>query len=248
MYNTKNLIGLPVLSLYEGELNGHITNVYFDKKLKKVLFFSLTGEGDLKYILHTKNVYKVGKNAITIKNNACLVLDLDENKDFSIPAPFESKTYTIQGEFIGKISHITFNEKYFVDEILLDNDKKLDCSNLASCSKNTILVYDKNTHINVSKFKNRAKPKMFQTKLNHKVETLPVQAPPTIEPISTDITLPNNASNQPDFLIGRIVLNDIVLDDNKILIKANSTISDRTLSLAIAHNKIKELMLNSKQK
>lgn len=241
MYNTKNLIGMPVLSLYEGELNGNIVDVCFDKKLKKVMYFSLADDNELKYILPTKNIYKIGKNAVTIKNNSCLILDLD-TPDNTIPAPFESKTYTIQGEYLGKISHITFDDKYCVNEILLDNDKTLDCSNLASCSKNTILVYDKNTKINVSKFKNRA-PKFFKSKTEQKVVTLP-----TMESVSQDITLPSSTSNQPSFLIGREVTTDILLDDKQLLIKANSTITERVLAQAIAHNRLKDLMLMSKQK
>lgn len=242
MYNTKNLIGLPVLSLYEGELNGNITNVYFDKKLKKVTGFSLADENELKYTLPTKNIYKIGKNAVTIKNNSCLILDLNNVEPNNVPAPFESKTYTIQGEYLGKISQITFDEKYCVNEILLDNEKTLDCSNLASCSKNTILVYDKNTKINVSKFRTRA-PKFFKSKVEQKVAILP-----TMESAPQDITLPTTTSNQPNFLIGREVTADIPLDDNKMLIRANSTITERVLAVATLNNKLKDLMLLSKQK
>lgn len=268
MYNTKNLIGLPVLSLYEGELVGNISNVFFDKKLRKVMFFQVEDQ-DIKYSLATKNIYKIGKNAITIKNNACLTLQLDNDIVATIPAPYESKTYTIQGEFLGKIDQITFNEKYIVDTILLDNQKVLDCSNLASCSKNTILVYDQSTHINVSKFKNRALPKLFRTKNTQKVTTQPqndkdfniepstdnqldlADGLPTVEEKNFEIhniSLPTAITNYPTFLIGRVVVQDIMLDDKKSLIKANSTITDRTLTLALANNKIRELMLFSRQK
>ena len=237
-------------------------------KLKKVMFFQVDDQ-DLKYTLATKNIYKIGKNAITIKNNACLTLQLDNDVVSTIPAPYESKTYTIQGEYLGKIDQITFTEKYNVDTILLDNQKVLDCSNLASCSKNTILVYDQNTHINVSKFKNRALPKLFRTKNTQKVSALPqedndpnTELPaddkinladtlPTVEEKDFEIrniSLPTAITNYPSFLIGRVVVQDIMLDDKKSLIKANSTITDRTLTLALANNKIRELMLFSRQK
>ncbi len=283
MFNTKNLIGLPVLSLYEGELVGVVNNVYFDKKLKKVMYF-LVCDQDINYSLSTKNIYKIGKNAITIKNNSCLTLQLNNDDTPTIPAPFESKTYTIQGEYLGKIEQITFTDKYAVDTIMLDNEKALDCSNLASCSKNTILVYDKSTHINVSKFKNRAIPKFFRSSKQQKVATLPIENPsedsidlsadtlskdydtqnlqnsqqsvaqyslPTMEEKDfrlTSITLPTAVSNYPTFLIGRIVMQDILLDDKKILIKSHSTITERTLTLALANNRLRELMLYSRQK
>lgn len=245
MYNLNNLIGLPVLSLYEGELNGKVENIFFDKKLKRVLLFSVRGEDDIKYILPVKNIYKIGKNAITIKNNTCLQLELN---DFNaIPSPFEAKTYTIHGEYIGKIDQITFNEKFLVDTILLDNGKTLECENLLSCSKNTILTYDKNTKVNISKFKNRQMPKIFKSTSTHEVKILP-EPHPTIEELPQEINLPQTISNRPDFLIGRVVTKDIYIDDNNLLIKADSTITERVLALAYTNNILKELMLYSKQK
>lgn len=246
MYNTKNLIGLPVLSLYEGELVGNISKIFFDKKLKKVMYFSITGESDMTYMLSPKHIYKIGKNAITIKNNACLSLSLESEYPDTIPSPFESKAYTIQGEYIGKITHITFNEKFYVDTVLLDNDKSLDCSNLASCSKNTILVYDENTRINISKFKHRLAPKIFKTKQPVDVVALPI-IEENIDSLDK-VELPITATNNPTFLIGRTVLQDIFLQDKTLLIKANSTVTERTLALAMTNNKVKDLMLYSKQK
>ena len=67
MYYCNDLLSLSVLSLYEGELIGVVDKLYFDKKLKKLVEIELVREDGGKMILPTKNVYKVGKNAITIK-------------------------------------------------------------------------------------------------------------------------------------------------------------------------------------
>ena len=246
MQKIKEIISMPVLSLYEGELIGQVSKIYFDKRLKKALFFVVSCEGDLNYILDVKNIYKLGKNAITIKNLSCLTLDIDTEFENTVLMPLDSKTYTIQGEYIGKIEEITIDEKFNISNILLDNDKFLDCKQLASCSKNTIIMYDENTKINVNRFKNKLIPKIFKDKQPSQVSSMPY--PPTMEEPIKEISLPSNISNNPKFLVGRISTQDIMLDEKRVLIKANSTITERTIILACAYNKVKELMLGSRQK
>jgi len=63
----KDLNSFPVLSLFEGELIGKVDKLYFDKKLKKLIEIELIGEDCSKLVLPTKNIYHVGKNAITVK-------------------------------------------------------------------------------------------------------------------------------------------------------------------------------------
>lgn len=246
MHKINNIISMPVLSVYEGELIGQISKIYFDKKLKKVSHFTVCCEGDLSYVLYPKNIYKLGKNAITIKNMSCLILEVDTAIPDTVLMPLNSKVYTIQGEYIGKITEITINDKFTVSNILLDNDKFLDCNQLLSCSKNTVIIYDENTKVNFSRFKHKA-INIFKSK--PKVETVSVMPyPPVMEEQIQEITLPSNVSNNPNFLIGRIATKDIFIDDKRLLIKSNSTITEKTLSLARLNNKMKELMLCSKQK
>ncbi|MBR4998634.1 MAG: PRC-barrel domain-containing protein, partial [Clostridia bacterium] len=65
----KDLLNLSVLSLYEGELLGKVDKLFFDKKLKKLLEIEIIGQEGIRLSLPSKNIYNVGKNAITIKNN-----------------------------------------------------------------------------------------------------------------------------------------------------------------------------------
>jgi len=246
MTKVSTIISLPVLSLYEGELIGQITKLYFDKKLKKLEYVTVSCEGDLNYILSTKNIYKLGKNAVTIKNTSCLTLDFEFDFANFLATAIDSKTYTIQGEYLGKINEITIDEKFKVVDIILDNDKILDCKQLASCGKNTIIVYDNSTKISVSRFKSSFAPKILKKHSETKVETLPIE--PIIEEINQEITLPTTASNNPNFIVGRIATKDILLDDKKVLIKQFSTITEKIVKLATYHNKLKELMLFSREK
>ena len=261
MYNLKNVVGLPVLSLYEGELVGTVTKIYFNENLAKVSSIVVTSEDDISYMLTPKSVYKIGKNAITIKNNSCLTLD---ESDFKISSPLGFKTYTIQGEYLGKLDQITFNENYNVDSLVLDSGKTYTPQNLFSCGKNTIIIRDENTIVTNSKFKKRFTPKFFKNKNVSKVSTMPIIPSVEDEKIGDIATLldDNNVasvddnkieesepkSNSSNFLIGRIALQTIMLDEKIVLIKANSTITEKIIQLACTHNKLRELMTYSKQK
>ena len=137
MFYCNELNGLSVLSLYEGELLGVVDKLYFDKKLKKLIEIELVGEDGAKLILPSKNIYHVGKNAITVKNNQAVTLKVEEQNLLS--CPILSKAYTIKGEFLGIIKEISLNDKFLTEKFSLDNNSTLDVNLLASSSKNTTI-------------------------------------------------------------------------------------------------------------
>ena len=137
MYCCKDFNSHSVLSLYEGELLGVVDKLYFDKNLKKLIAIELLGEDGVKFCLPTKNIYHVGKNAITVKNNQAVSLKVEESN--LISCPIGSKAYSIQGEYLGIVKEITFTDKFFTDKISLDNNTSIEVSTLASCGKNTII-------------------------------------------------------------------------------------------------------------
>ena len=62
------LLQKPILSLYEGELLGNITKVFFDKSKKKIKSFEIINDEEISYCLYPKFIYTLGKHAITLKN------------------------------------------------------------------------------------------------------------------------------------------------------------------------------------
>ncbi|MCQ2564386.1 MAG: PRC-barrel domain-containing protein, partial [Clostridia bacterium] len=110
MYCCNELNSLCVLSLYEGELIGNVNKLYFDKKLRKLISLELIGENDAKFLLPTKNIYHIGKNAITIKNNLAINLKVEESN--LCVCPIGAKAYTIRGEYLGVIKEVSLNEKF----------------------------------------------------------------------------------------------------------------------------------------
>lgn len=237
MYSYKEIISLPVLSLYEGELLGVVDKLLFDKKLKKLVEITLVGEDGLKFSLQTKNIYRIGKNAITIKNNQCIELKV-ENENL-ITAPIGSKAYSIQGEFLGVIHNIIINEKFLTTQIELENQKSLNSNLVASSGKNTIISFNKTRNANIKQFFPHKQEEDVKIEEN-KIE----QAPTSNEVKEKPNKQKTNFSS--DFLLGRICTKDIFNFNNEILIKAHSTITKKNLKEVIKFGKIRELMLFSK--
>lgn len=246
MYNCKDIISHSVLSLYEGELLGVVDKLFFDKKLKKVVELQLIGEDGVKLSLPTKNIYHIGKNAITVRNNQCVEINTETTK--LIAAPINSKAYSIQGEFLGVIGKISFNEKFITTEIELENNTKLNPKFIASCSKNTMIFYNKEDKIDVNRFTPNKNKKVLREKSVDIKETKQEQENllSTEQKTENSIIEEQKHSLSTDFLIGRICTKDIFNFNNEILIKAHTIINKKNLKDLIKFGKVRELMLFSK--
>ncbi len=240
MFYCEEFKSLSVLSLFEGELLGKVDKLYFDKNLKKLIKIELLGENGAKFSLPTKNIYNVGKNAITVKNNQAVMIE-EEKTDLCV-APISSKAYSINGEFLGVIQEIFFDEKFQTSKIVLENDKVLKVENLASCGKNAVIFNMEDNKINLKKFTPTKPPHELKTKNVVPVATLPVEGNNIVPVESGKLIVEQNA----DFLVGRKCLKDIVNFNNETLIKVNSVITKKTLKEIVKFGKLRELMLYSK--
>ncbi|MBQ9795700.1 MAG: hypothetical protein IJW36_01885 [Clostridia bacterium] len=241
MYYCKELNSMAVLSLFEGELLGKVDKLFFDKKLKKLNELELIGEDGAKLTLPTKNIYRIGKNAITVKNNQAVSLKQENAENF--PAPLNSKAYSINGEFLGIVEEVSINEKFFSNKVVLGNGTILNVENLASYGKNAIIFHDDEKKINIKNFMPNKTPKAFQTEEVKMVSTLPIeQTASKVVPIENVNSLAQNS----DFLVGRICVKDIYNFNNEVLIKANTSITKKALKDITKFGKLRELMLFSK--
>ena len=110
----------------------------------------------------TKNIYHIGKNAITIRNNQCVEIKTDVNTIFQ--SPINLIAYSIKGEFLGIIKEVCFNEKYLTTSIELENNQALNPNFIASCSINTMIFYNKEILVDVKNFKPNKKLKIKPNK------------------------------------------------------------------------------------
>ncbi len=237
MYYCKDFYSLSVLSLYEGELLGVVDKLYFDRKLKKLCELEMVGADGAKLRLNTKNIYNVGKNAITIKNNQ-LVQISNEEKDYCL-APINSKAYSIQGEFLGVVQELAFDEKFFTQKVLLDNGEILDVNNITTTGKNTLIFNKQQTKVSTKLFTPKS-PRNFKRKNVKIVSTQPVEEKQEEKVKSFPIIEKKQNEN---LLLGRICTKDIVNFNNELLIKAYSVVNKKNLKEINKYGKIRELML-----
>lgn len=237
MYCCEDFYSLVVLSLYEGELLGKVDKLYFDKKLKKLCGVELVGDDGEKLMLPTKNIYNIGKNAITVKNNQAVSFSQGDNMFF--PAPINSKVYSLKGEYFGCVKELYFDDKYLTKKVVLDSGFELDVSEITSIGRNVIVFSKENKNINL-KLNPQKKPKNLKTQIVQLATSLPLTEEANKEE-QKEISIQNT-----DFLIGRICVKDIFNFNNELLIKAHSVINKKNLKEINKFGKLKELMLYSK--
>ena len=124
MRNLTELIGKPVLSLYESKIQGTIKNVLFDKNLKKLKYFVLFENNDFEEekLLKVRDVYNIGQNAVVIKNGGCLetkTIIVDEKTNL-----VNNDCYNTYGNYLGKVVDVKLDDNFFITEVLLGENKK----------------------------------------------------------------------------------------------------------------------------
>lgn len=243
MYYCNEFLSLNVLSLYEGELIGVVDKLYFDKKMKKLIQLELIGENDTRLILPTKNIYHIGKNAITVKNNQAISLKVEECEYYL--CPINSKAYTIKGEYLGIVREICVNERFLTEKFALDNNQTIGVKSLASFGKNTIIFYEENDKINVNKFIPTKTPKFFKSEKIQPAQILPVENEGKKNAVLLEDIKKPTIQNA-DFLIGRICTKDIFNFNNELLIKEHAVINKKNLKEINKYGKLRELMLYCK--
>jgi len=231
------LLQKPILSLYEGEILGEINKIYWDKNKKKIKNFQIFNDENISYYLEPKSMYANGKHAITIKNKQCLILSLNIDETNLCALPFDAKVYSFQGEYLGIVKNYSITEKFYIEHLILDNNQIIDIHDVASCSSNSIVIYNNQEHLNISAFRYRIQHK---STIQKKVKTLPK--------IFTSLNkiAPNPSNIKENSIVGRICTKDIFDNNQKIIIKQNSTITEQILALASNKNKLHELMKYSK--
>ncbi len=243
METISKLINLPVLSLYEGEMIGNVKEIYFDKKLKKLEYLSIENDEGLILVIQSKNIYNVGKNALTIKNNnqATLMSNLEPFDEYF--APLNVKIFSMHGELLGIAKDFEINEKYEVKSIITE-EKTIDTNMQINCSKNAIILYDQDT-VKINSFKTKAL-NIFKTKKDDKVIIQPIENENVINISNINNENQVKIVSNTDFLLNRRTTADIFGLNDEIIIKNNTLITKKTVATATRFGKLKELMIKSR--
>ena len=261
MYNTTEIISKPVINLYNGKLEGTVKNICFDPKLKKVtnliLFEDEDGE---ECVLDINKVYKIGINAITIKNSEGLLPTLFASKiDYN--NQINNEVYNLEGEKLGTVTDITLTDNYKVEKIIVAQ-QEFTPNNVVSFGSNNLIINSSGAKY----IKDNYKPKVVQKpKQLDLVKILPKIAEPAedkipkIEFSELDIKpkqnykisenpLPQRMITNQNYLLGRKLSKTIYGQNNEIIAKKDCLITEKILLAAKSHNKLVELAVFSKIK
>lgn len=233
-----NILGKPIISIYDGMMEGYIKNILVDKKMKKVVYFCIfNDESQEEKLVNSNDIYSISHDSLMIKNNENI--SLAETIMIEHINPIGFKVFDLNGNFDGKIVDILFDDKFEIEKIFMQEEKILDKKNILNVGNNLIIKNSKK-NVKLSSFK----PK---TKIIGNIETKDVKVEIQKENKSKNIrTYPKKILTAGyEFLIGRKVGQNIYTDNKQLIAKKQSKITSQIIDVASQNGKLKELTTSS---
>lgn len=238
MINVSQLISLPLISIYDGQILGIIKNIRFNPKTNKATYAEiLCEEEDLNKVLNLKNVYKFGENTVLIKNKE--YLDLYEEKELEFNNLFNPITcpiFSIDGKFIGSVNDIELNNNLEINKIKICENQSFEKSQILNFSNNCVILNCENKKYKLYNFK--CKQSLNNIKIENKVE---IQEDITRITAPQKTTKPHRVITDYRFLLNRKILKNIYSPNGELIAKENSKITAKIIEGARSCGKLIEL-------
>lgn len=256
------LITKPVISLFESAIEGVVYDAIFSenmKKIKSLLIESAKYDSiEDEYLLEIKDIHKVGKDALMIKNKYALNFFDESSKQNHNPINYN--VFTTNGQSLGKINDLELDANFNVLEFYCLSDK-FNIDQIASINNNIILINTNEYSVNVSKFKHKTKPIIVKEPINQKAIILPLtqtqnnqtqifESPYANMPQIIELENKQNEqsstsiprlTSQNQNLVGRIITQTIIAQNGELIAKQGNIVTENTIVLASAHQKLREL-------
>ncbi len=231
MLKVSNIISSYVVSVYNGQIEGVVSNILFnEKKRAKYLIISQNDEQFL--VLDTAKIYKIGDGAVIVKNSNAL--DLMASKELEIKncfSPINSIVVSLNGNFLGYVSDIELDEKLNMKNFVVREGEVINLNNIVNISDSAIIISTDEKKPKLGNFKEKSK---IQISLNNSNEIVNILEKP-------DTILPNRTVTNYNFLINRKVSKNILNFNGEVIIKENQIITSKILDIARINGKIREL-------
>ncbi len=233
MWKVSNIISSYVVSVFNGQIEGVVSNILFNEK-RHAKYLIISQNDEQFWVLDTANIFKLGDGAVIIKNSDCL--NLMASKELEIKncfSPINSIVVSLNGNFLGYVTDIELDEKFNILSFSSTNKNAVSLNEIINLSESVIIT----THgVNNKPKLSRFKAKQQINKIQPKSDTRVVSA--LTEP---DTILPNRTVTNYNFLINRKVSKNIVNFNGEIIIKENQIINSKVLDIARINGKIREL-------
>ena len=246
MYKISQIISLPVISLFESELQGIIYNLLFEPRSLKIKYICILDENEgIQKVLLTPDLYTLGKDCIFIKNKQVLQLECTHECIMNNhPSLLNLKVYNLKGEELGLSNDVIIDNNLRINSIILNTNKVVDAKNIVNIGNTAILINDSN--INIAKFK----PKLKQIKNSYNDTTKVIVLDNADHTQVSNVNKLNNTkiTTNSSFLSGRILKKDIQTPNGEIIAKQNSIINSEILRKASYYGKLIEIARYSEKK
>lgn len=233
MWKVSNIISSYVVSVFNGQIEGVVSNILFNEK-RHAKYLIISQNDEQFWVLDTANIFKLGDGAVIIKNSDCL--NLMASKELEIKncfSPINSIVVSLNGNFLGYVTDIELDEKFNILSFSSTNKNAVNLNEIINLSESVIIT----THgVNNKPKLSRFKAKQQINNIQPKSDTRVVSA--LAEP---DTILPNRTVTNYNFLINRKVSKNIVNFNGEIIIKENQIINSKVLDIARINGKIREL-------
>lgn len=239
MYKISDIISTPVISLYEGDYIGIIYNIMFDYKQKKCNCACILDENDnIPHIIKFKDIYKIGTDCIYIKNKSTLSLETNCEKEIEKNLnPLNQKVYDLECNHIGTIHDIIIDEKYSIQQIILNNGKAINKDDIFNIGKSATIIG--NSKITINKLRPTQKAIKVQKFNDNKVTILS-------SPLKESKNKNNKIITDFRFLIGRILNQDVIAINGELIAKKDAVVTKEIVNKASYFGKLVEIARYSK--
>lgn len=270
------ILSKPVISLVDSKTEGIIKSIVFDKGFKRAKWLVLFDNNEHleDKALSIQDIYSLGENAVVIKNADILNLYLSCTKTDEVCLPINNSVYTTKGKFLGHVKDLILNDKYYIENIVLENEQLVDIKNVLASGEDAVIVQAENENVNIANFKRKKKNttnniKAMQTSEQEVVilneneqnlknneiisnsEEVEVQAEVVEIPINkpkykfTNST-PQTITTNFNFLIGRKMEKNIYSQNKELIARKNVKVTQDIINKAKLHCKLRELVKYSK--
>lgn len=246
MQKVSEIISKEVVSIYECESIGTIKNVIFSKNFKKIIaFVFFDDQSDFDSGVLSKDVYSFSKDGLLIKNISKVEYYFNQE-----PSPMNKKVFSLSGEELGKIKDIFFDENFKVINFITSANKTFMPDQILKIGFDICIIKEENQNVKVSNFK----PSKNLIKQNPILDSIAVKLVKIDEndeeSVSGKIALPQfpiRLQANVEGLIGKTALKTLTGLNNEIIVKQNAVISQHTINMARTHNKLNQLIVNTKE-
>ncbi len=121
MFYASDIIGKKVISLFESNQIGCVSNLYLNKNRTKIVLLEILTNSDEKVFINTNNVYCVGESvAIKSEENCISKNELDGSTFFT--NLINKQVYFANGDYVGTVSDICLKNFWSLNYVIIKKE------------------------------------------------------------------------------------------------------------------------------